>query len=135
MTRRYFITGVVALVLAGCGGGEKSADAPPSDLYGTWKLTRIRGGVGGVDMAPDYQETILFRTNGTASIQRNDAPPVDGAFQSKRQVTDLQSQPLLVLTLPNGIKRAILTKSLTSLTLSEFNISDRQMFDYTRQTN
>ncbi|MDX2284055.1 MAG: hypothetical protein NW241_07820 [Bacteroidia bacterium] len=122
-----------AAVLWGCGGGEASPDRPPSDLYGAWRLTRLRGGIGAVDMAPGYTETLTFRTDNTASIQRNDAPPVTGPFTSERQQTDVQSQPLLVLTLPGGTKRAILNKTISMLQLTEFNTSEPMIYEYTRQ--
>ena len=124
--------GLLLTALAGCGGGQSSPNTVPIDLYGIWKLTRISGGITGSNNTPSSTETIAFRTNNTATITR-DGTETTGPFTSKREQTNLQTTPLLILTLPGGTKRAMTTKTSTTLVLSEYNISDVQQFEYTRQ--
>jgi hypothetical protein len=134
MTRRSLlgiVCGLSVIGLSGCGGSNGSTNDIPSDLYGTWVLTDVRGGTPG-DSTSGLTETLTLRVKNTASIQDNNNPVVNGTFTAEVKVTDIESKPLVVLTLPGGIERAIIDETTTMLTLAEVNTSNRHFFDYTR---
>ena len=91
------VCGLFALgaVLGGCGSGNHARDAgdAPTELFGTWRLVKITGGITGQGFpVPSPSPLLTFEQSGNVTQNGGGVPSVHKAYHVTRRKTLLNAE-------------------------------------------